>query len=172
MKKYLLFSLLVLSVNLQASKVVSSDKGFFDKILIKKEVSEKIQGRFDGQNDIAVVSDESVDEIRSKEDAVNGLKKQISSYAKSVLVGYLKKANLVGEGFNEYKMAEFGDELATRMIQENRYDIEGVWEDRNTGKCYTLLKVNKKNIDEKCRKIFKNRLEKVIQVLNDLKEGL
>ena len=41
MKKYLLFSLLVLSVNLQASKVVSSDKGFFDKILIKKEVSEK-----------------------------------------------------------------------------------------------------------------------------------
>lgn len=171
MKKYLLFSLLVLSVNLQASKVVSSDKGFFDKILIKKEVSEKIQGRF-GQNDIAVVSDESVDEIRSKEDAVNGLKKQISSYAKSVLVGYLKKANLVGDGFNEYKMAEFSEELATRIIQENRYDIEGVWEDRNTGKYYTLLKVNKKNIDEICKKIFKNRLEKVIQVLNDLKEGL
>lgn len=172
MKKYLILALICLSANLYASKIVSKERNFFDKILISKNVEDKINGRFDYEKDIAVVSDQKFSKISSEEDAQQGLYSIITSYAYEDLKEYLNRANLVGPGFNEYQMSIFSKDVANKVINQELYTVAGVWQDTKTKNYYTLLKIEKSKIEQYDKEIFKERLAKIIQELKKLKEGI
>lgn len=171
MKKIIVVALIVSCANTFASRVVSSERSIIDKFVISKNIDEKVRGRFDYENDIAVVSDLKGTREESLNDAKNGLEKAISNYAYENLKKHLNNSNLVGPGFNEFTMKRLANDLAKKYIELNKYELAGTWRDTDYN-YYTLLKTDKKLIKEHAKSIFKIRLEKVIQSLNELKEGI
>lgn len=171
MKKLLILSLLV-SLNAYAARIVSSERSYIDKFLTSKNIENKISNKFDYNNDIAVISDLKDSSEGSLFDAKKGLEKAISSYAYGKLKNLLEETNLIGPGFNEVKMKQLANDIASKYIYTEKYDLSGVWQVSGEYKYYTLLKIDKKLLDSYITAIFKIRLEKVIQSLNNLKEGI
>lgn len=171
MKKLLILSLII-SINTYAARIVSSERSYIDKFLTSKNIESKIANKFDYNNDLAVISDLKNSLKESQYDAEKGLENAISSYSYNKLKDLLDSTNLIGPGFNDVKMKQLANDIASRCMSTNKYEVSGAWQVSGEYQYYTLVKIDKKLLDSYALSIFKLRLEKVIQSLNNLKEGI
>ncbi|WP_067141388.1 hypothetical protein [Oceanivirga salmonicida] len=170
MKKYLLISILAVSLNISASTVLSSDRTFNDKFFKKSEIEDKVKDRFDFDNDIAVASKATKSEISARTDAERGMHNAIRGYVNSVFDQLLADANVKGPGFDEVQMDKFANEIADKYTR-NSEEI-GKFRDDKSGNHYVAIKRDKDTLRKEAIRVFKIRIQKVIDRLVELKEGI
>lgn len=178
MRKYLLLSLIVAVLNSYSYRTISRPNStVFDKWAVGSNILNKIEGKYDKEKDITVISKEVNIEMHdytnvALEDATSGLKKLIYDYAYSELTHYLSRANLIGPGFNEITFSKFANNIAEELIKEKKYEINGEWVSDSSNTYFVLVKIDKEIVKKEAKKIFSERLEVVIDVLNELNGSL
>ena len=178
MRKYLLLSVIITLINSYGYRIISrSNPKISDKWAISSNILNKIDNKYDKDKDITVISKETNIEISdynniALEDATTGLKKLIYDYSYSELTTYLSRANLIGPGFNEITFSKFADNIANELIKEKKYEINGEWISDNSKKYFVLVKIDKDKVRKEAKRVFLERLELVIDALNELNGSL
>lgn len=174
MKKFLisLSAILLVATNSYSSKVLSSDRTLYDKWFTAKALINEVEGRYNYEEDIAVISDSNTSTELALQDALYGLESAIASQYQIVFNSYIYKANLLGPGFNEQTSKQLSKVYAKEIIQKGLYNVEGVWEDKSTKRVFVLVKLKKDIVNKDATKQFSDRLVKVIDALIELRKGI
>lgn len=174
MKKYFVLATLGLTLNSFCYKIVSeNERTFIDKLSVSSRVMNVISESFESEKEIAVISKETKIKTHNykkiaTDDALAGLELTISKFAYSELITYFKKSNLTGPGFNEATLKKFANSIAKGIMDKKLYTIAGAWESESSGLYFVLVKVERNIIVEEAKKVFKERLQIVIDSLNEL----
>ncbi|VWL85641.1 hypothetical protein [Oceanivirga miroungae] len=169
MKKYIgIFVLSISILSCSNAVLLTSDRSFHEAHLGKSVIEANLQGRYDYDKDIAVASKESHSEMSAKVNAESRMHKAISDYAYKELMIMLNDSNLNGPGFDKYQMEKFANEIADLRTRESR-ELGKFKEGENI---YVAIAIKKEIIKRDAVKIFKERVNRVIDRLNELKEGI
>lgn len=174
MKKILisLCAVLTVATTSYSSKVLSSDRSLIDRWFIASSIQKEVEGRYNFEEDIAVISDSKASTELALQDALNGLESAISSQFQVVFNTYRAKADLIGPGFNDQTSKQLGNKYAKEVIKNGQYTVEGVWEDKSSKKVYVLVKLKRNTITQEAKKQFSDRLVKVIDALIELRTDM
>lgn len=168
-KKYIGIFVLGLSiVSCSNAVLLTNGRSFHEAHLGKSVIEPNLQGRYDFENDIAVASSASKSEMSAKVNAESRMHKAIKDYAYKELMIMLEDAKLQGPGFDSYQMSKFAVEIAdlhTRHSKELGKFKDGV-------NIYVAISIDKKRIKNDAVRLFKERVNRVIERLNELKEGI
>ncbi len=167
MKKILIVASILLTVNSFSAQVLGDNRASFN-IFTDKEVKNLIFGNYNLDKEVVSLSKvkgtDSLAVEKANKDALSSLEKAISTYSYSILKEYLEGALVSGPGFDSKKMKEFSEEVSKELI--TTAEKRGEWSTSKNE--YVIMYVmNKETIKSTSARYFKERLDSVVQKLNE-----
>lgn len=167
MKKFILLSL-ISYISFTATRV--SDNEVLGGIFTNKTAKEFVKDSFDYKKDLAVVSDRLNSEENALIDAKRGLSYSIELYGLDYLEKLHKETKLTGQSFDNDTLRYMVKEYAKEFVENNKYEIAKIGQ--SFEKYIILIKVEKEKVEKDLKNIYRERLMKVIERLNDIYHDL
>lgn len=148
--------------------LLTSGKTFHEKHLGKSVLESKLQGRYDFEKDIAVASSASKSEISARVNAETRMHEAVKNYAYSEFLLLLEDSKITGPGFDKNQMYKFATEIADLYTRQSKE----IGKFRDGANRYVAILIEKSRIKKEVIRLFKERVNSVIERLKELKEGI